>query len=390
MLPPSLLRLFGDGYRVFFLGAALFGILALVLWLLWLQTGLGLPVSPAHWHEHEMVFGYGTAALAGFFLTAVPNWTGAPAARAGFIGGAALIWLLGRAAIWGAGALPAMLVATIDLAFLPILGWKIAAQLVKRPKPQNLLFLLVLTLIWVANLRVHLDWMDLPWGDASAGIRAGLVGICAMIAILGGRVTPAFTRNAMRKVDETLPGPRTPLPLTLLANVGAGLAAVALLFSAPPALVGVLATVAGASQLVRLSLWRGAWTFSRPILWSMHLSYGFLGLGFLAYGLAQFGYGAEVAALHLLGIGAVGGMTLAIMGRAILGHSGRALIAPRPLVFAYGAMALAAVLRFAAAGVFMSHAAGLNLVAGSLWIIALGLFLAALWRAIWDPRLPRG
>ncbi len=200
----ALKRLFGDGFRVFFLAAGLFAILSMIVWELFLTIhALGglmeMPTAaPPHlWHAHEMIFGYGAAALGGFFLTAVPNWTGAKSALHVFIAAVAGLWLAGRLAVWFSGSLPPALVAGADLAFVPVLALKVLTQLVKRPKPQQLIFLVMLTLFWTANLMVHLEWMGWTADTLWSGLRAGLLTLCAMIMVLGGRVTPGFTRNAM-------------------------------------------------------------------------------------------------------------------------------------------------------------------------------------------------
>ena len=175
-MPAIITRVFGEGFRVFFpVGRSLWPVC---------RSGLG-PVADsalsgagirhdaaAMWHAHEMIFGYATAALGGFFLTAVPNWTGAPDARARFITLAAGLWLAGRMAMWFSGALPAALVAVVDLAFVPILAAKILTQLIKRPKPQNMVFLVLLSLIWVADLMTHLEWM----GITNDTLQTGLAG----------------------------------------------------------------------------------------------------------------------------------------------------------------------------------------------------------------------
>ncbi|MGL4525867.1 MAG: NnrS family protein, partial [Aestuariivirga sp.] len=196
-------RLFGEGYRVFFLAAGLYALFVLGFWMLWLGvhwaggafTHLPFAMAPHLWHGHELVFGYGSAALAGFLLTAVPNWTGAKSARHAFIVVAVAIWLAGRIAMWLSASIAPPIVMAIDLAFLPLLAAKIATQLAKRPKPQNVMFLGLLTIVWSANLMVHLEWAGFTEDTASTGLRAGLYSLCAMIAVLGGRITPAFTRN---------------------------------------------------------------------------------------------------------------------------------------------------------------------------------------------------
>ena len=194
-----------DEHVEFFLCAGLYAVFTGLIWALWLfaqSKGAvpSLPVAdPQSWHAHEMIFGYAGAAMGGFFLTAVPNWTNTPAARITFLTVAAGLWLAGRIAMWFSGVLPESLVAIIDLTFVPVLSLKIATQLIKRPKMQNMMFLLILTLLWFGNLFVHLEWTGQTLDSAQAGLRAGLFALCAMVIVLGGRITPAFTRNAMKR-----------------------------------------------------------------------------------------------------------------------------------------------------------------------------------------------
>ena len=391
----ALKRLFGDGFRVFFLAAGLFAILSMAVWELYLTIhALGgmmdLPTgAPPHlWHAHEMIFGYGAAALGGFFLTAVPNWTGAKSARHLFIATVAGLWLAGRLAVWGSGTLPPALVALADLAFVPVLAAKILTQLLKSPKPQQMIFLLTLALYWTANLMVHLEWMGWTGDTLWPGLRAGLLTLSAMIMILGGRVTPGFTRNAMVQSGRETRLPRNPMPLAALA-IGAALSQpVGYLLGAPGVILAPMALVAGAAGLMRVALWQGFWTRDKPILWTLHLSYALNAAGFIALGLARLDLGSEVAALHLLGIGGVGGMTVSMMSRATLGHSGRALVAPGPVAVAYILVPLAALARFTGSA-FPALYTPAVLTAGALWLLAFALFIVALWPALWGPRIPR-
>ncbi|PWE34348.1 NnrS family protein [Maritimibacter sp. 55A14] len=385
----------GSGFRVFFLGAAIYAIVSMLAWSAWIAgqasgggwPGFAVAPLPQHWHAHEMIFGYAGAVLGGFFLTAVPSWTGTPEARARFVAAAAAIWLAGRIALWFSGLLDPVLVAVADLAFLPILGLKIAVQLAKRPKPQNVMLLGLLAIVWGGNLMTHLEWTGVLENGAAPGLRMGLLGVAAVIAVVGGRVTPAFTRNALRASGEEtrLPVSRRPVEAAAVAAViltpllaGAG---------APGWLAGAAALIAGAALALRLAGWRGALVLDRPILWSLHLGFGMLAAGYLALGLAWLGLLPESAALHLLGIGAVGGMTVAVMSRASLGHTGRALVAPRPVAWAYGLVAGSAILRVAAswggAGWYFGALGG----AALLWLLAFGLFLLALAPVLTRPRL---
>lgn len=388
---PSLPILFRDGWRVFFMAAGLYAVAAIAVWLLWTAGAAELPFAPGPiaWHAHEMVFGFASAALGGFFLTAVPNWTGAPAPSDRFVALVAGLWLAGRVAVWFSGALPAGVVALLDLAFVPVLGARMVAMLMIRPKPQNLMFIALLTLFWTSNLLVHLDWIG--WSATEAqGMRGGLLTVSAMIAVLGGRVTPAFTRNALLRGNPASPVPVSRKPLEIAGVALPILTALLALAGAPDLPTGAVATAAGIAAGLRLAGWRGLSTLGEPIVWALHAGYAMLALGLLAWGLALLGLGSEIGALHILGVGAIGGMTLAVMSRASIGHSGRPLRAPATVALAYGLVPLATLLRWAASawpGSF--HAAG-TLGAGALWILAFVLYLLALWPVWTSPRPVKG
>ncbi len=388
-------RVFGEGFRAFFLFALAQAVLAAALWGLWIgmdaagRTLAGLPFGddPADWHAHEMIFGYGSAAVAGFLLTAVPNWTGSPAMRRGFVTAVALLWLAGRAVVWLAPALPAGLVAAVDLAFLPVLIVMLAVRLVRRPKPQNVMFVLFLGLLWGADLAVQLEWMGLG-SSAENGFRAGILTLSVMIAVIGGRVTPAFTRNAMKRAGVMQGWPRSRPWLDLPAVAGGLVVAAAALGGWSGTVPAAIALLAGLAQLGRVAGWRPGWALGQPILWSLHLGGTMLGLGLIAWGLAGFGLGGDIAALHVLGIGAIGGMTLAVMSRATLGHSGRPLIAPAPVALGYGLLPVATLLRWLAEDAADWRTALLT-GAAALWVLAFALSLAALWPALSRPRPDR-
>ncbi len=391
MTPPTFLT---AGFRVFFLAAALYAIAAIAFWLglLAVQATGGdvastaFDAAPHLWHAHEMIFGFATAAIAGFFLTAVPNWTGAPAAGLVLISAAAALWLAGRFAVFFSATLPAWAVAAIDLAFLPLLAAIALTQLARNPKPANLMVAAMLASLWAGDVLVHLDWAGLAAGDAERGLRVGLLTIAALIAIIGGRVTPAFTRNAL----APLPVPPTPGPLNVATIAAAIALPVLTLAAAPNALIGATAFVAAVAQTLRVAGWRGSHTVRRPILWSLHLPGIMLALGWFALGLAAFGAFDEIAALHVIGIGAVGGMVLSMMGRAGLGHSGRPLVFGPGLASACALLPAAALLR--AAGSFAESTTYWNtlIVAGVLWCAAFSLFIACLWTPLTTPKARPG
>ncbi|MCB6177704.1 NnrS family protein [Rhodobacter sp. Har01] len=388
-------RLFSEGFRIFFLAACVFALVSLAVWEVWLaaQAAGGLvelPTAalPTLWHAHEMVFGYAGATLGGFLLTAVPGWVGSKAAAQRFILLVFLLWLAGRAAVWASGSLPAPLVALADLSYLPVLGWKVGRLLMLRPKPQQLVLLAVIAVVWTGNVFCHLDWLGLMPDGASLGVRAGLLGHAALIFIIGGRVVPGFTRNAMVQAGREHGHPRNPTALAVLSIAPALALPVAVLAGLPAGLNGTLALAAGAAGLVRLALWQGLWTVTRPILWTLHLASLMGAAGLIALGLAYLNIGSEIAALHLIGIGGIGGMTLSILSRATLGHTGRPLVAPPALALAYALLPLAALARFAGS-TWPEVYYPTGLAAGALWLTAYGLTLATLLAAFLGPRLPR-
>lgn len=373
-----------EGFRYFFLAGPLYGMLAIGIWLLWLgtqATGATPELFAAthvsyQWHAHEMIFGYGAAVMAGFFLTAVPSWTGTEPARERFITSVALLWLMGRVAVTFSPEFPASLVMVIDTLFIPVLGVKILLNLLKRPKPQNMMFLGILAVMTVANVMVHLEWIGF-WDDgAAAGNRMGLLTLAALIAVLGGRVTPAFTRNALMRNGVEHGLPRTQTVFDRLGMASALLLPIIYPF-APALITGTIALVAGLANLMRLAGWKSTAILDQPIVWSLHLGFLFLALGYLMLAAYQFGVGiGETQALHVIAIGAVGVMTLAIMTRASLGHTGRTLVVARPIAFAYLLVAAAALTRSLGPEIFTTHYTLVMMVSGCLWITAFAIFAA--------------
>ena len=391
----GLKRLFSEGFRIFFLAGCLFGLAAMLVWVGWLATQarggvLDLPTAwPANlWHGHEMIIGYAGATLGGFLLTSASGGTGPSGLPHRFVALVFGLWLLGRVAVWNAALLPAPVVALADLSYLPVLGSRIALNLMARPKLQQALLLVIVALVWTSNLSFHLGGLGLLTDGASRGVRGALLAHSAMLLIIGGRLVPGFTRNAMMQAGQEQGHPQNPAALAVL-SIAPGLALVpAVLAGAPAGAIAALALMAGGAALLRLLFWRGWWAWSRPILWTLHLAFLLNGLGLVAFGLWAAGVGDELAALHLIGIGGIGGITLSILTRLTLGLTGRPLVAPWPVAVAYALIPLAAVIRFVAS-TWPEIYYPASLTAGALWLLAFGLVLAALWPVFLGPRLPR-
>lgn len=386
-----------EGFRFFFLAGPLYGMLAIAVWLLWLgmQAAGGTLDQPSilnvsnQWHAHEMIFGYGAAVMAGFFLTAVPNWTGTAPAREAYVTAVALLWLMGRVAVTFSPSFTAPLVMAIDTPFILLLGLKILQNLLKRPKPQNMLFLGILAVMAAANVMVHLEWTGI-WDDGAAvGNRMGLLTLAALIAVLGGRVTPAFTRNALIRNELENNLPRNQPIFDRLGIVTALLLPIIYPFT-PGWFSGAIALVAGAANLMRLAGWKSTAVLNQPIVWSLHLGFLFLALGYLALAAHKLGLPiGETQALHVIAIGAVGIMPLAIMSRASLGHTGRALVVARPIALAYLLVAFAALIRSLGAKIADEHYYSVMMISGSFWIAAFAIFVAIYSPILTSPRPER-
>ncbi len=378
-LPPLPLFLTA-GFRFYFLAAGTAAVGLMALWLVWLAIAVPLPgaavVTPGQWHGHEMIFGYAMAVVSGFFLTAVPGWGGDFHPRRRFVVASGGLWLLGRLSMLALGHVPTLLVALADLLFLPVMTVRLARSLARNPKSLNGVFLVLLVFLIAANVMFHAEAMGLAEAWASRALRLGLFSVLAMIALLGGRVVPAFTRNALLRQNPEGPLPVQRPRLDQAGVLAAMAVAAGLGLSAPALLVGLLAVAALGLNAIRLAGWQGWRCLGDPLLWILHLGFLFLVLTYGALAAQQLlAVPGELAVVHLAGIGAIGCMTLAMMSRASLGHTGRRLVAPRPVVVAYGLVALSALLRAFGPEFLPAYGAYEYLASGSLWLVAFGLFL---------------
>ncbi len=369
--------LFDYGFRTFFLLAPLYGALAVALWvpavLGWFMPPVAVSLSLLH--AHEMIFGFAGAALAGFFLTAVPNWTGKPALHGAPLAGLAFVWLAGRVAMAAIGPVPPLYAVIVDLAFLPLLALAVIGPLLASGKPRNLVLLVPLALFWSADAAMDGQFAGCPVEIAALGARVGIDILLFFITVIGGRIVPSFTANALRAAGDTA------VPRSLPALDRASIAAMALLVIAEAASgmsveTGAVAALACILNAARLALWCGHRTLKAPILWVLHLGYLWLvvGLGLKA-ATALGGAVPETASLHALALGAAGTMIFAVMSRAALGHTGRALKVHPSIALAYLLVSVAAGLRIAASFSANSFIVLLSL-SGLAWVAACLLFLA--------------
>ncbi len=369
---------FASGFRPMFLLAGAQAVAAMAGWLVFYFGSGALPQAffPVVWHGHEMVYGFAAAAVAGFLLTAVPNWTGTRPVSGPPLVALTLVWIVGRLAFWLSQDIPALLVAALDLAFVPLL-----LALVGKPLwaagPRNRPFLALLAAFWVGAAMVHGEALGL--GDTAAtGVRVGIWVLLTLIAIVGGRIVPAFTGNWMRQngVDGQI---RVRPWLEKVAPAGVAAAGLADVVSPTSPATAMLLILVAALHAIRLAGWQGARTMGAPIVWVLHVAYSWLVVGLALRGVAVLWplVVPPSAGLHALTVGAVGLMVMGVMTRAALGHSGRPLRVPTVIAWAYGLLALAAFIR-AIGPIVHSSAAGdlIPAVTGGLWTLAWAIYVA--------------
>jgi len=375
LLVPSRWTPFAYGFRPFFFASLLYAPLGVVAWLCIRATG-GLPVPafpPQLWHGHEMIFGFGGAAIAGFLLTAVPSWTGAR----GFAGKPlvllTLLWVAGRAAFAGAAWIPLPLVVGVELTFFPVLIAMLAPPLL-RARNRNTPLLLVLAALWVADAVYSYAMLRGNVALASTVLRAAIDVVLLLITVIGGRIVPAFTGNALRKrgIEERIRTARW-LEITVIAVMAA---AVVIDIVAPShGIAAIVAGIAACAHAVRMAGWQGLRTLREPIVWVLHVAYAWLPIG-LALKALSLGAGVPWATqwLHALTMGAIAMMVVAVITRASLGHTGRPLTVSRVVAVAYLLLAAAALLRVSGGGVF-DHYEWTVRASGALWLVAFTLVL---------------
>ena len=369
-----LLRL---GFRPFFLGGAVFSVIAIILWLLMYKGTLQLtPLGGGYWwHIHEMIFGFGCAIIAGFLLTAVQNWTGVRGAQGATLLLLILLWLAGRIVILFPNLFGDMLTTIIDLSFLPAVAFVLAKPIIAIKQYRNLFFVPLLLLFTIANFEMHLALFYPETFTITFASYAGVMLVTFLMSVMAGRVTPMFTAN----------GTQTPKasPLPWLDKAANGSLAIAMLYLLLQPIVGfsesffgVLLIAAGIFQTMRWLRWRPWITLGIPLLWSIHVS-----IKFIAYGLIVLGLSYLITEIpsnhiwHLLTVGGMGGLILAMISRVSLGHTGRPLSPPKAMTFAYILITLSALVRALGPWVLPDKTLVFIDISGTFWLLAFGIFI---------------
>ncbi|PPJ49063.1 short-chain dehydrogenase [Rhizobium sp. KAs_5_22] len=353
---PSLIaHFFTGGFRPFFLLGALHAALMIALWVPWFLGFIHVPtaLSPVVWHQHELLFGFVPAVIAGFLLTAVPNWTGRKAFTGWPLAFLFALWLAGRLAIAGSETIGLYAAMTVAGAFLPVLAGLILKELVAARNSRNYKVVAVIGVLFAAQLAFFHEFDR--YGRIDIADRMGIATIIFLITLIGGRIIPSFTGNWLRQNN---PGPIPPgfnrFDLTVM--VLSALALVAWPISAAVPVLVPLAGLAllgvGSAQFARQLRWKPERTLAEPLVTILHVAFFFVSLGFLLSGAALLldDAGLRTAGVHAWTSGAIGTMTLAVMTRATRGHSGQALLSPATTTFGiYLPIVLAAALRIGTA-----------------------------------------
>jgi uncharacterized protein involved in response to NO len=381
---PPILR---GGFRPFFLGGAIWAVAALALWLTALADKIAIPSAfdALSWHRHEMLFGFVGAVIAGFLLTAIPNWTGRLPIAGRPLGALFGLLLAGRLSMLFSAESGPAIAAFIDVGFYLVLA-AVAAREVLEANNRNVPIVGLVLLLGIANGLDHLAAAgiavdpDLPWQLA-----VGLVTL--MISLIGGRIVPSFTRNwlAKRGVTQGLPG--QPGRFDQLAIVLTALGLLAWIAAPAGWLPGSLLALAAAGQAVRLARWKGWKAVRDPLVLVLHVGYAWVPIGLALLAASQLDpMLPRSAAIHALTAGAMGTMILAVMTRATLGHTGRELRAGPGTSLIYLLVTAGAVLRVAASLGGVDYRVGLE-VAGLCWLGGFLLFIAIYSPILFAPRL---
>ena len=353
-----------------FLAAGLWAVIAMAIWAPYFSGEVSVPTafSPIDWHVHEMIYGYGSAVVAGFLLTAIPNWTGRLPVAGRPLALLCALWALGRGAVFVSEIIGRAPAAVCDTLFLIVFAGVVGREVIAARDLRNLKVVILVLVLAAANVGFHVE--AALAGTAPISARIGLAILVFLILLIGGRVVPSFTHNWLAK-RAIAPRPVSFGRPDVMVMSLSGLALT--LWVALPGLpaVGAVLIAAGAANLWRLSRWRGWATRSDRLVLILHLGFFFAGLGFVMVGAAPLlpDFVPAAAGVHVWAVGAVGTMTLAMMTRTTLGHTGRELQASMGTQAIYLAVVVAMGARVAMA-LTPTYALSLMNLAAFAWIVA--------------------
>jgi uncharacterized protein involved in response to NO len=360
--------LLASGFRPFFLLGSIYAGLAILVWLpvFYGELRLTSAFAPRDWHVHEMLYGYLPAVITGFLFTAIPNWTGRLPIRGGPLLVLVIVWIAGRVSVTFSAEIGWLIAMLIDASFLSLVAAAATREILAGRNWRNLNVVMLVLLLLAGNVAFHLYAHF--HGATETGIRIGIAVVVLLISLIGGRIIPSFTRNWLVREN---PG-RLPVPFGRFDIVVVVISALTLLswvVDANSQIVGAALALTGLLHLVRLGRWAGDRTWRERLLLILHIGYAFVPLGFLLNGASAFGLLPAGAGIHAWMAGAAGIMTLAVMSRATLGHTGQRLTASAATQSIYAAIIIAALARICAA-VDPSHYGPLLHLAAFAWAAA--------------------
>ena len=376
--------LFALGFRAFF---AFAGLSALVLIVLWkhiyfqhLEFENYFPIT--FWHAHEMLLGYTSAVIAGFLLTAVKNWTGLPTLTGDRLAGLCLLWLYGRILPFYSGWLPDALIALVDFSFLPVLAYQIAKPIWRVKQLKSLVFIGLLVLMILGNGLIHAEITGLSDNTAWVGIQLVLATIILLILVIAGRIIPFFT-------DRGLPGTlsiRNPA-MDIASVASAALVFILQLYEISGVVMAVSAIAAAGLNFLRVRNWYEPRVWYVPLLWVLYAGYGWIIIGFVLYALSAFSLVMPTLSLHAFTMGGIGVLTLGMMSRVALGHTGRALKASGAITIGFIMINLAVFVRVLMPIVAPAWYGNTVTIATSFWLMAFSLFAFVYAPILVNPRI---
>lgn len=360
--------LFRLGFRPFYLLAAAFAAISVPLWIA-RYFGLASFLSRAdlNWHMHEMVFGFAVAVIVGFLFTAGRNWTGLWTPRRGHLAALAGLWLAGRLAMLFA---PPLLAALVDIAFLPLAAYPMYRVLKRAGNKRNMFLIGLLSLLTVINVLFHasvLGWIGI---GSITPIHAAILIVVMIESVMGGRIIPGFTSNALPGIKPVTNEKRDRISLALTAA-----AAIAWIVLPSSPFVASLAFAAACAQITRIAGWKPHVTLSTPLIWILHLSYAWIPAGFLLMSLAAMNLASTSAAFHALAVGSMAGLIIGMITRTALGHTGRPLAAGRSEFLMYVLIQVGAVARVVASAGAQDIRTAMLLLTAASWSAAFILYV---------------
>ncbi len=372
----------GRGFRPFFLMGAIYSAVNLLIWA-GFYAGIVTPpdifFDPISWHAHEMIYGFAMAIIAGFLLTAVANWTGGAPARQLHLLRLCLTWLAGRVVMNFSLGLTDMAVLIVQNAFIPALALSLSIPLFKSWNTRNFAFLGLLTFLFVCDLVFFITESRTP-------LYAAVMVIIAMISLVGGRIIPAFTVAALRRREvKVFQTPQNKVDFLAFLSL-ISIAAILLIWGKEGIALGVVAIFSAGIHLFRMRVYHTLKILNDPMVWILHVGYAWVVVGLFLLGLSAFSVVPLSIVLHTLTAGAIGSMTIGMMCRVSLGHTGRDLIANKLTVLMFIIMQVAIITRVIFPLILPAQMSLWIIGSACLWSACFGLFVWVYAPILWQPR----